>query len=302
MLRIVDGYAFEGKYLPDAWDIRVWENNGHREISARQVVEWTEIGPAPDWSHLAEPDSERDAADEAAKKLQQGVRSAQRAKTACRRFIKSMGFNELATLTYRENQKDEAKVKADFREWARRMARYVDGFGYCAGYETQDRGAWHVHAAIYKLPKYIVKKVRTPAGGWREVKLEGWRFGTAIWRSIVGKNNGLCFIGGKRERGKSARRSLAKMAAYVSKYITKHAELFPEGKARYTHSQGAQVPKAERVRMVGLSLAELIGRTFWLEAGEAIIDHRISKYKDGYYLCTELPKSESIPIDITLIA
>lgn len=287
MQRIVDGIAYEGKYSDSAFDVRVWECNGHREISAQRVVEWSEIGPAPDWSHLLDANPERDAEDEAERKAKALKRNAGRAKTACRRFIKMMGFNEMATLTYRENQTDEALCKQHFRAWCRLMAKHVEGFGYCAGYEEQKRGAWHVHAAIYKLPAKIVRKVRTPDGGWREVKLDGWRFGTAMWRSIVGKDNGLCFIGGKDQRGRAARRSLAKMAAYVSKYILKHAESFPEGKQRYTHSKGDVLPKSEVERFVGLSLAELIGRCFWVDDGEIVVDHRVGRFKDSYYLCTE---------------
>jgi hypothetical protein len=301
MQRIVDGYAFEGKYLPDSWDVRVWENNGHREISARQVVEWTEIGPAPDWSHLSEKDPKRQAADEAERKAVQQVRSANRAKTACRRFIKSKGFDELATLTYRENVQDHAKCKADFREWCRRMARHIPGFAYCAGYEVQKRGAWHVHAAIYSLPEWVEVRFKAKVeGGYIKRKVEGWRLGTIIWRAVIGREDGgMCFIGGKGDGAKRAKHSLAKMAAYVAKYITKQAENFPEGVSRYTHSQSGEIPKAQKVRMVGLSLAELIGRCFWLEAGEAVVDHRVGKFKDSYYLCTELPKIELVGLDIT---
>lgn len=288
MHRIVDGIAYEGKYVDSAFDVAVWEANGHREISARPVVEWVEVGPAPDWSHLAEPNPERDEADRLERKARALKRNAGRAKTACRRFIKTMGFNEMATLTYKANMTDEAQCKKDFRAWCRIMADAIPGFGYCAGYEPQGRGAWHVHAAIYKLPAKVERKVRTSDGGWRTIKLDGWRFGTAIWRSIVGE--GMCFIGGKGERAKAARRSLAKMAAYVSKYILKHAESFPEGKQRYTHSKGGEIPKGERIRFVGMSLGELIGRVFWLDEGETVVDHRLGKFKDSYYLCTELPQ------------
>lgn len=284
MQRIVDGIAYEGKTLPDCFDVRVWEGNGHREISARPVVEWREIGPAPDWSHLLEPDPERDARDEAERKEKNQHRNAMRAKTACRRFIKCMGFDELATLTYRQNQSDEELAKEHFAKWARRMGDLIPGFGYCAGFEPQDRGAWHVHAAIYKLPKHVELKKRMPNGEWRSFKVEGWRIGTVVWRSIVGKDNGLCFIGGKRK----ATRSPAKLAGYVSKYITKHYELVPEGKKRYTHSKGAEVPEVVRERFVGLSLAELIGRCFWQDDGEVIVQHRVGRFRDSYYLCTEL--------------
>lgn len=289
MERIVDGIAYEGKTLPDCFDVRVWECNGHREISARPVVEWTEVGPAPDWSHLAD-DAKRaewDAADEAERKEKNALRAARRAKTMCRRFIKANGFSELATLTYRENQTDERKAKDDARRWFRRMGDLIPGFGYCAGYEPQKRGAWHVHAAIHQLPKLVDVKKRMPNGDWKTFKVKGWQVGTMVWRAIVGKDNGMCFIGGKGPGAKKARNSLAKMAAYVAKYITKHYEMVPEGKQRYSHSQGVAVPEPVVERLVRMSLRELIAMCFWCEDGERVVDHRIGRFKDSYYLCTE---------------
>ncbi|WP_418121289.1 rolling circle replication-associated protein [Variovorax sp. 160MFSha2.1] len=295
MQRIVDGIAYEGKYVDDAYDVRVWECNGHREISAQRVIEWHEIGPAPDWeSILGEKDPEREEADAAERKEAARKRNASRAKTTCRRFIKSMGFNELLTLTYRENQTDEALCKKHARAFFRRMSQLIPGFGYCAGYEPQQRGAWHVHAAVYKLPEFV--KVRFPAkveGGFIERKVPAKHVGTMVWRAIVGKDNGLCFVGGKKA-GRGLTSSLAKMAAYVSKYILKHAELFPEGKQRYTHSKGDQpLPKSVATRFTGVSLLELIPRCFWLEDGEVIVTHHIGRWRDSYYLCTELIGQEA---------
>lgn len=295
MQRIVDGIAYEGKYLDSAFDVRVWECKGHREISARRVVEWTEIGPAPDWSHLAALTDaeleERKLADALERKEKNLHRAAMRAKTACRRFIKSMGFDEMATITYRENQTDEALCKEHLTKWARRMRALIPNFGYCAGYETQDRGAWHVHLAIYKMPEFVMLKKQLPNGQWRDFKVKGRDIGTVVWRGIVGADNGLCYVGGK----KKIKNSPAKLAAYVSKYITKHYEAVPEGKKRYTHSEGGQVPKVVRERFVAASLAELIGLCFWLDDGDEVVSHRVGRFKDSYYLCTEPSGWDDLP-------
>lgn len=299
MQRIVDGIAYEGKTVLDAFDVRVWECSGHREISARPVVEWTEIGPAPDWSHLLEPDPERDAKIEEDRRQKNLLRAARRAKTQCRRFIKSNGFDELATLTYRENQTDEKLAKAHFAKWARRMAELVPGFGYCVGYERQKRGAWHMHAAIYRLPAKIEVPFRMADGSWLRREVEAWKLGTIVWRRIVGKDGGMCFIGGKGEGAKKARNSLAKMAAYVSKYITKHFEDSPEDSRRWTHSAGTMPPKPVLERFAQLSMRELIERVFWCDDGERVVDHRIGVFRDSYYLCTELQNRSEIEVDIT---
>lgn len=298
MQRIVDGIAYEGKYVDSAFDVVVWEANGHREISAQRVVEWTEIGPAPDWSHLLD-DAEREAAkerDKAERRERNLLTNARRAKSRCRRLIKVMGLDSMLTNTYRERMTDERRIKADMARFHRRMAELVPGYSYVTGYEPQGSGSWHAHSAVYRLPKFITMKARKPDGTWREVKLESWRAVTVVWRSIVGRDNGLCFVGGKGPRGKKACTSLAKLAGYISKYITKHYELVPDGKQRYTHSQAGEIPKPQRQRFCGLSLADLIGRVFWVDDGERIVDHRIGKFKDSYYLCTESPGRSEVVV------
>ncbi|WP_295542033.1 hypothetical protein [uncultured Pseudacidovorax sp.] len=311
MRRIVNGILFEGKLSDTHLEVTVWEGNGHREVSARPAVDWVEaeepprIGPPGMYvldAHERELEAaqlERDAEErrEAAR-----LRNARRAKTACRRFIKVMGFDELLTLTYRENVTDEAKVKDDARRFFRRMAELIPDFGYCAGYEPQARGSWHVHAAVYGLPKEVAVKKRAADGTWRVVKLPGWRVGTAVWRSIVGKDNGLCFVGGKGARAKSARRSLAKMAGYVSKYITKHYELVPDGQQRWTHSKGEQVPKSAQLRL-RMSLREFIAFAMARTSdNDSVVDARLGKFRDSYYLCTEDPSKNDGTLDISRIA
>lgn len=301
MRKIVDGMVFEGKLSDTDLEVTVWESNGHIECSARPAVDWDEPVPADrlgpegmyrlDAEELAKREVQREAEAEAARERAR-ERNARRAKTQCRRFIKVMGFDELLTLTYRENQTDESLAKEHARAFFRRMAQLVPGFGYCAGYEPQKRGAWHVHAAIWKLPPKITMKVRTSDGGWRELTMDSWRVGTAVWRSIVGKDNGMCFVGGKGARAKAARQSLAKMAGYVSKYITKHYELVPDGKQRYTHSKGEEVPKAQRTRM-RMTMREFIAFAVQrLGDGVSIVDNRLGRFKDSYWLCAEAGLAE----------
>jgi hypothetical protein len=81
--------------------------------------------------------------------------------------------------------------------------------------------------------------------------------------------------------------SVGQNAAYVSKYITKHYELMPEGTNRYSRSNGDVVGKPETMRLVGYTLPELIAETFMCFDGEVVLSHRVGRFKDSYYLATE---------------
>jgi hypothetical protein len=294
MERIIDGILFEGKALPDAWDVRTWSVNGVTERSVRQVVEWTEIGPGfkpmawPDYlagftgQELADKQKEQ-AQDEAERRERSRRKAALRAKTMCRRVIITEQFDELLTLTYRENQEDRALCKKHFKEWVRRMKRALPSFRYCASFERQERGSMHVHIATNKLPKHAE---------YKGVTVKAWQLGTKVWRAIVGDNNGLCFVGGVTKFGGRRRSlSLAKMAAYVSKYILKDADDNPDEANRYSRSNGTVVPKAEVIRLVNCSTLLAIELTFELEPGELLISHRLSRWGDSIWLCTEKPQN-----------
>lgn len=286
MERIVHGILFEGHRVADAWDVSVWESNGHREVSARQVVEWVERGPVPvlDWSTrpLGELDPVIDA-DLIEEKRQQSLKkAAQRAQTMCRRVIKAEGFDELLTITYRENQVDREVCKAHFKEWVRRMKRALGGqFRYCASFERQERGAMHVHVACHKLPTHAKHK---------GTRVAGWRLGTDVWRGIVGADNGLVFVGGRKPEGvkrKAIKRSPAKMAQYVSKYIMKDYTDAPEESNRYSRSNGVPLGKPSHIRLTGVGMADLIGAVFECRDGDVVVSHRLGTWGDSYWLCTE---------------
>lgn len=299
MQKIIDGILFEGKRLPDSWDVRAWEKSGHREVSINQAIQWVEVAhdfhPVDFRNKLSPERIDEWAAQDAADALERHERSlkksAQRAQTMCRRVIKAEGFSELLTITYRENQADRQLAKKHFETWVRRMKSNLGGeFRYCASFEKQERGAMHMHVACHRLPKHAVHK---------GVKIEGWKLGTQIWRSIVGKDNGLVFVGGKKgsfKSGKALRRSPAKMAAYVSKYILKDYADSPEEKNRYSRSNGSDIPKPSHLKLVGCTLAEAISAAFECKDGDVIVSHRLSGFKDRYWLCTEPdPLGEKIP-------
>lgn len=308
MERIIDGILYESKIVPDAWDVRIFEVNGHREISARNSVVWEETGTASPfvrsgdgYKGAATPENlakwaSQDAEDAEERRQHSLKKSASRAMTMCRRVIKAEGFNELLTLTYRENQTDRELCKKHFKIWFERMKKALGGFRFCASFEMQERGAMHVHVATHKLPQLA---------NYKGVKVKAWEVGTRIWRDVVGTvpvagpvrpgevlrplTGGLCFVGGKTKFSASRRKnmSIGKMASYVSKYILKDYEKSPEEKNRYSRSNGTVVPKSQLLKFTGLSLLECIDLAFQSGEGDVIISHRIGPWKDSYWLVTE---------------
>ena len=282
-----------GTVLEDTWEVLVKESNGHRELSFKNAVLWEDTGelcPSPfevyiqqfEGQELADRLAEREQ-ELAEKREKQRERNAQRAKSKCRWIIKSQGLDELLTLTYRENQQDRALCKKHFEIWVRRMKAALGGkFVYCASFERQERGAMHVHVACHKLPSHGVRKGQ---------KIKAWKLGTEIWRSIIGEDNGLCFVGGKTRHGGHRRNlSLAKLAAYVSKYIMKDYHDSPAETNRYSRSNGLSVPKARKMTFAGLTFGEMVELAFECADGDVIVSHRVTRdqWSGGrYWLVTE---------------
>ena len=284
MGKIIDGTLFERNRCPDTWEVRTKRCSGVMERTVRPHYQWEEVGPAPAWMLVPfdEPDPVKDAEWLAEQKEKNQHRAAKRAKLACKWFIVAELFDELLTLTYRENQTDEALAKRHHKEWVRRMTKALPGFRYCTGFEPQERGAWHMHVATHKLPQHA---------SYKGVKIPAWRLGTEIWRDIVGKDNGLCFVGGKRSKwgGKRRNMSLYKMANYVSKYIIKHFELMPDGLNRYSRSNGKPDVQRDLCYLRAECIGDLIAAVFEVPHGSVVVSHRLGDMKDFYIVATEIP-------------
>jgi len=286
MAKIIDGVLYERERVPDSWEVRTKRCNGVMERIVRPYYATVEVGAAPAWMLMpTDPlDPVKDAAFIAEQKEQNLRRAAKRAKLACKWAIIHEGFDELLTLTYRENQTDEALAKKHHKEWVRRMTKALPGFRYCTGFEPQERGAWHMHVATHRLPKHAQ---------YKGVKIEAWKLGTRIWRDIVGQDNGMCFVGGKASKwGKKTRRhmGLYKMANYVSKYIIKHFELMPEGLNRYSRSNGKPDIEKHVMHLKADCIADVIGAVFEIEGGSLLQSHRLSYLQDFYIVATELAR------------
>lgn len=279
MERTIDGLRFVGERVPDCWDVRTWTCNGVMERSARQVIAWTE-SELTGWPEHDVVDPVRDAEWIAEQHLRGLKKSASRAKTKCRHFIISEGFDEMLTLTYRENQSDRDLCKKHFTIWHKRMKRALSGFRFCASFEAQERGSMHVHCATHKLPTHA---------NYKGVKIKAWQVGTRIWRDIVGKDNGLCFVGAAPSKNGHKRRkhfTLAKMAAYVSKYILKDFESAPEESNRYSRSNGEVLGLVHTMRLTG-TLPEVVAACFEVADGDVMVSHRVSYWSDSWWLVTE---------------
>lgn len=150
------------------------------------------------------------------------IDAANRAKQRVRHLCKAMGADRMLTLTYRENMVDRERAKKDFDRFRRAMSKHRD-FKYVCTMEQQERGAWHFHIAV--KGRLVYQLVRS------------------IWRRIVGQDNGNIDVSNPHGR----RGGQHKLAAYLSKYIAKNAELFGLNEKRYWCSRGIDVPEPERV-------------------------------------------------------
>lgn len=248
-VRLIDGWFYEGTPA-DEYELVVRRlGNGHAEGNIRRTVAWRELGPARAdelelWQRCRdETEAERREAN--------SKRAARRATTRVRRVVKVAGLDSLLTLTYRCLQPDLALCKRHLKEFVRRMRRLIPGWQYVAAFERQARGSWHVHMAVHKLP------MRLPAS--TGVKVKSYGVVRAVWRSVVGLDNGN--IDESRRRRFSGRSS-AKVASYISKYMLK---AFQEGDAwsnRYSAGGLGALPQPVVERFRAASLAELLPRVF----------------------------------------
>ena len=221
MLRLIDGVLYEGKQADELELVVHQLGNGQAEASIRPTIHWAELKKAsPDELEVWRRDREESEDDrrEANRK-----RAARRAVTNVRRLVKVAGLDSLLTLTYRSLQLDQALWKRHLKEFVRRMRRLIPGWRYVAAFERQERGAWHVHMAIDRLPMNL------PASNG--VKVKSYNVVRAVWRSVVGQDNGNVDQSCGRRRGGN---SIAKIAAYISKYMLKAFVDGDDWKNRYS--------------------------------------------------------------------
>jgi hypothetical protein len=223
--------------------------NGHLEYRMAPLKTWELIGELSDQAYADRLACMEATAEE--RKQANLERAAQRAKTRVRHLCKAAGVDTLLTLTYAANMADWATLKRHMKEFNRRMARVIPGWFYVAAFERQKRGAWHAHMAVHRLPS----ELKTASG----VKLKSFNVIRAVWRAVTGELGGNIDV---QARKRNSQRAPSRIAAYLSKYMTK---AFAEGEPwsnRFSSSRGVTVPKPERMRFIGYGMTEVAVAVF----------------------------------------
>lgn len=179
--------------------------------------------------------------------------SVNRAKRDLKHKAMMIRADRLLTLTYRENITDRERAYKHLEQFVKRCHKAFNGFDYVAVSEKQKRGAIHFHLAVNRF--YHVNIVR------------------AIWRSIVGQDNGNIDMTPPRGRGP---KNVVQIARYLSKYMAKDMDENAISKKRYSSSRG--IPKPEKktfyipmgpntFRLVSMLFQRHIGKNFsrWAE-------------------------------------
>jgi hypothetical protein len=221
------------------------------------------------------------------KRLQALEKSARRAKQGCAHKIKEAGFSSLLTCTYRENMQDFDRLRRDWKAMLRVLGEHVPNFAAVFAFERQQRGAWHVHAAIHKLPAFLWVPYRR-GRQVTKVMVRSWDYIRRLWRRIVGDGN--IDVDGHRKHRRSRQRaqeSLARLAGYVSKYLTKDHATGPSGRNRWGSTAGITPPKPEIRHLPPMPLSEAIELAFHLPEGHRIAQHRLGGFGKFWVLYTE---------------
>jgi len=148
-------------------------------------------------------------------------RSMRRSKANIRRKCMAAGLDYLLTLTYRENVTDLERSFSDLARFIRLVRKSNKSFKYVAVAEYQKRGAVHFHLAVK---------------GWQNIPLL-----RKCWHQAIKSTDGNIQVKAPRNRMGNAWH-FAKLARYLTKYITKDLCSLGNGRQRYRVSEGIEVP------------------------------------------------------------
>lgn len=156
----------------------------------------------------------------------------QRAKRRGRELAKTARLDHLLTLTYRGAMTDRSKAARDWKAFIRRvrkdpkLVRDSDPFHFVAVIEYHQSGGIHIHAGVH---------------GYRDANRL-----REHWYAVVGRGEGNVDIAGPNSKGHKRIKGVHKLAAYLSKYITK-GDAHKLNERRYWSSKGIEIPERETV-------------------------------------------------------
>lgn len=218
---------------PEAYEAHVMSHT-HRwqKITEKPFIGWVPLIP-----------TDQELLDKAARNRE---RSSRRAKTKVRRLCKAKALTTMVTLTYRENQQDRSRMARDFDVFIKRVRRVVPDFQYVCVFERQKRGAWHAHLAVPRVLSHYMHQ---------GTLVRSYDLLRSLWRGVVGLDGGNVDV----SRQKRLKRSTARLASYLSKYISKgFAEAVDAGDSY--RASGKALPKPMVFHSGGASLNDGIGK------------------------------------------
>lgn len=271
--RVIDGTLYARSVNPYAHDIRVHHlGHGHTEATCQPRYGWYEVdnlSPSA-LSDMAmcegniyvkgawEPAPEESEASKLERVMRDRKRSAGRARTKVRRICKARGLNTMLTLTYRENMEDRERMARDFDVFMKRLRRVLPGLQYVCVFERQKRGAWHAHIAVPRVLSHYLHK---------GTLIKSYDLLRSVWLGVVGRDNGNCDV----SRNKAVKRSAAKLAAYMSKYIGKGFEA-ATGEGDSYRASGRALPPPEVIRITGGISSVAVGEMFEMLSAKLTAD------------------------------
>jgi len=287
--KVIGDCLYRRDKLPYAHELRVHNlGHGHTEATVMPRYGWTEIdllSPTALADHEASQTSiwsraigdwvpyvptAQELLDKAAANRE---RSARRATTKVRRLCKAKGLTTMLTLTYRENMVDRDRMARDFDVFMKRVRRVVPGFQYVCVFEEQKRGAWHAHIAVPRVLSHYFQ---------RGVMVRSYDLLRSLWRGVVGVDGGNVDV----SRQKRLRRSTARLASYLSKYIAKGFDR-ASGAGDSYRASGRALPKPTVFQSLSADIGQGIADLFALIGPEVTASrhfHQALLDCGGYFL------------------
>lgn len=161
------------------------------------------------------------------------------------------------------------------------MLRVMPEFRFVAGFERQDRGAYHVHMGTAGIPTVFLQK--NAAGVPTRVK--SFDVIRAVWRSVTKDRGGNIDVSRRKRHSAS---TPAAIARYLAKYITKEFADGVKHSNRYTSYGAAPLPKGLDFGTFA-SPREAVEFVYSLLSGHVVFDQHFSRWGDWFYLHAEKP-------------